>query len=911
MIPAEPIPQGPTMPDALTAAPMPPHPGPRPPAAGRPAGARLRRLGVPAWVTALALALATAACGHGPVATGADPAAATATTTTAPMKATAGAAAVASPKSNALASSTAPIRLRLLGSHTLPRPLSFEGEPVGGLSGIDHLPDGRFVAISDARGGRDGPPRFYTLALDYDQHRFQGVRILGQTLLRQQDGQPFDGAAAVDPEEIRLLPDGLLLWSSEGVWHADPARRHQPAIRTMTQDGHPVRAFTHPPQFGLADNRSTGGRSNKLFEALAVTPAGQVLAANEDALIPDGPEASPSEGTWLRLVRFDTATGEPGAQHAYPLPPVPARGLPGAPFGPDNGLVALLAIDEHRFIGMERAWAMGAGNTVRLVEIRITPETTDVRQLNALTGARFSPVQRRLLLELPPNWQGLRIDNLEGLSWGHRLANGRPTLVLVSDDNFNPLQATQFIVLEVEGLDGPALADGSAPAPVRFATFNASLNRDASGELLADLANPGATGVAEPVARRIQQARNVAEILQRIQADVLLVNEFDLDLDGRPGASSTPLPAGYASRAAGLFHDHFLARPQGHAARGQAPPLQYPYRHTPNTNTGLPAGLDLDRNGQVVDAPEKPGYGNDALGFGQFAGQYGMTVYSKYPILSVRSFQNFRWASMPGNLLQHDPSPPPQNLANWYGAEAVQALRLSSKNHVDVALCVQGQVVHFLVSHPTPPAFDGPEDRNGKRNHDEIRLWADYIDNAPYLVDDQGRRGGLAPGARFVIAGDLNADPLDGDSFARTVRGQPVPAIRQLLDHPRINGKVVPVAPGGLDARDHPANNGDANLRHRGDPAHDTADFSDAAPGNLRVDYVLPSLNLPVLGAGIFWPADDDRRAPNTSGHVGDLVGAFRDQALYANFPSSDHKAVWLDLRLPPLRPGEAGRCAR
>lgn len=866
----------------------------------------LRRLGGPAWVAALALA--TAACGHGPGASGADAAAA-------PTKAAADATATASPRPNAAAAAptntTAPIRLRLLGSHTLPRPLSVEGVPVGGLSGIDRLPDGRFVAISDARGGQDGPPRFYTLALDYDQHSVHGVRILGQTLLRRPDGQPFEGAAAVDPEEIRLMPDGQLLWSSEGVWHTDPARTLQPFIRTMALDGRPLREFRLPPAFLLADNRSTGGRSNKLFEALAVTPAGTVVAANEDALIPDGPAASASAGTWLRLVRFDAATGEPGAQHAYPLPPVPTPPRSGPHGAADNGLVALLALDEQRFIGLERAYAAGVGNTVRLVEITITPDSTDVRHLPALAGARFTPVERRLLLELPPQWQGIAVDNLEGLSWGHRLANGRPTLVLVSDDNFNPAQATQFIVLEVEGLGGPALADGSAPAPVRFATFNASLNRDASGELLADLANPGASGVPEPVARRIQQARNVAEILQRIQADVLLVNEFDLDLDGRPGASSTPLPAGYASRAAGLFHDHFLNRPQGHAARGLAPPLHYPYRHTPNTNTGLPAGLDLDRNGQVVDTPEKPGYGNDALGFGQFAGQYGMTVYSKYPILSVRSFQSFRWADMPGNLLQHDPSPPAQNLASWYGPDAVQALRLSSKNHVDVALCVQGQVVHFLVSHPTPPAFDGPEDRNGKRNHDEIRLWADYIDNAPYLVDDQGRRGGLAPGARFVIAGDLNADPFDGDSFARSVRGQPVPAIRQLLDHPRINSRVVPVAPGGVDARDHPSNNGDANLRHRGDPSHDTADFSDAAPGNLRVDYVLPSLNLPVLGAGIFWPADDDRRAPNTSAHVADLVGAFRDQALYANFPSSDHKAVWLDLRLPPLRPGEAGRCAR
>jgi 3-phytase/alkaline phosphatase D len=670
--------------------------------------------------------------------------------------------------------------------------------------------------------------------------------------------------------------------------------------------------FRLPPQFTLSDGRSAGGRDNKLLEAAAVTPAGSVVAANEDALVPDGPVSTANVATWLRLVRFDGRTGEPGAQYAYPLPavrlPVPAGAMA------VNGLVALLAIDENRFIGMERAWVEGVGNMVQLVELTIRPETTDVRSLPALADARFTPVERRLLLEMPPRWQGLAIDNLEGLSWGHRLANGRPTLVLVSDDNFNPRQVTQFLVLEVEGLDGPAMADGRSPPPVRFATFNASLNRDALGELLGDLSEPqGAAGApADAVKeRRIEQIRRVAEVLQRIQADVLLVNEFDLDLDGRPGASSEPLPAGHASRAAALFHDRFLARAQGDPRRGMAPALQYPHRHTPNTNTGVPSGVDLDRNGQIVATPGAAGYGNDALGFGQFAGQFGMTIYSRHPIVSVRTFQNFRWIDLPGNLLQHDPSPADTNLANWFDPGARQALRLSSKNHVDLALCIQGQVVHFLVSHPTPPAFDGPEDRNGKRNHDELRLWADYLDNAAHLVDDRGVRGGLPPGARFVIAGDLNADPFDGNSFSRVVGGQPVPAIRQILDHPRVNGRVVPVAPGGVDARDHPANNGDANLRHRGDPSHDTADFGDNTPGNLRVDYVLPSRNLDVLGAGVFWPADNDRLAPNTSGHVFDLVGTFRDPGLYANFPTSDHKAVWIDLRLPPVSRGDGQACRR
>jgi hypothetical protein len=448
------------------------------------------------------------------------------------------------------------------------------------------------------------------------------------------------------------------------------------------------------------------------------------------------------------------------------------------------------------------------------------------------------------------------------------------------------------------------IAAAADATPVRFATFNASLNRDASGQLLSDLANPLASGVTATVANRILQARNVAEILQRIDADVLLVNEFDLDIAGAPGASSTARPLGSSSQASALFQSNFLSSAQGNAVRGFTQPLSYAHRYTPNTNTGIASGFDLNNNGVIVTTPGAAGYGDDAWGFGNFAGQFGFTVYSKYEIVSVRSFQNFKWKDMPGNLLTNDPTA--NKLTDFYRAEEIAHLRLSSKNHVDVTVRINGQDVHFLSAHPTPPTFDGVEDRNGKRNHDEIRLWADYIaggDQAAYLYDDQGGTGGLPAGAKFVIAGDYNADPLDGDSFKGLVAGVQYNAIGQLLDNPLVNTSLTPLAPGGLDAKDHPSNNGNANLTHLGEPRQDTADFSDSAPGNLRVDYVLPSANLTLTGAGIFWPADPDRNAPNTTGELYDLVGNFRDQNLYAFYPSSDHKAVWVDIHMPIPEP--------
>ena len=184
------------------------------------------------------------------------------------------------------------------------------------------------------------------------------------------------------------------------------------------------------------------------------------------------------------------------------------------------------------------------------------------------------------------------------------------------------------------------------------------------------------------------------------------------------------------------------------------------------------------------------------------------------------------------------------------------------------------RTVHFLVSHPTPPAFDGPEDRNGRRNHDEIRLWADYITpgRAGYLYDDAGRRGGLRPGSDFVIAGDQNADPYDGDSTAG--------AIQQLLDHPLVNTSATPASRGAVEQS---LLQGGVNLTHRGPARFDTADFAEP-PGNLRVDYVLPRKSLRIARSGVFWPTTDDP--------LFRLVGVFP-------FPTSDHKLVWVDLRLP------------
>ncbi len=394
------------------------------------------------------------------------------------------------------------------------------------------------------------------------------------------------------------------------------------------------------------------------------------------------------------------------------------------------------------------------------------------------------------------------------------------------------------------GTKGPSLARSADNAPfkkqVRFATFNASLNRTSAGQLVSDLSTPANA-----------QAQTIAEIIQHNRPDVLLINEFDFDAGGV---------------AAQLFQSNYLSVSQNGAA-----PIMYPYRFVAPSNTGIPSGFDLDNFGGV-------GGPNDAFGFGFFPGQFGMAVYSMYPIdpLTVRTFQLFLWKDMPGALLPDDLSTPAPG--DWYSPAELDVFRLSSKSHWDVPIEIGNKTVHFLVSHPTPPVFDGAEDRNGTRNHDEIRFWADYVipSRSGYIVDDQGMAGGLSAGAMFVIAGDQNADPFDGDSSAD--------AALQLVEHPLINTTVTPDSEGGPEQS---ALQGGVNVGHLGDPAFDTADFSDSPPfgaGNLRADYVLPGKELLILDAGVFWPLSSDPLFP--------LVGTFP-------FPGSDHRLVWVDVRVP------------
>lgn len=260
----------------------------------------------------------------------------------------------------------------------------------------------------------------------------------------------------------------------------------------------------------------------------------------------------------------------------------------------------------------------------------------------------------------------------------------------------------------------------------------------------------------------------------------------------------------------GIDHDTRLVALDALARR-----LGYPHRFALPPNAGMPTGFDLDRDG-------RKGGPRDAMGYGRFQGQGGIALLSRLPVLASEDYTAFLWADLPGALL-----PPDMDMAE----RAMQ--RLSSSNHWRVELGLpSGGRLGLLAFAATPPVFDGPEDRNGRRNHDEAAFWLRLLDGAlPFA----------APAPPFVLLGDANLDPEDGDGRAG--------ALRALLADPRLQDPRPRRAP----THDDP--------RHSGDPALDTALYP-KGPGGLRVDYVLPSAGLAVTGAGLGAPVAGSRHLP-------------------------------------------------
>jgi len=394
---------------------------------------------------------------------------------------------------------------------------------------------------------------------------------------------------------------------------------------------------------------------------------------------------------------------------------------------------------------------------------------------------------------------------------------------------------TITIILIIYSLIGCSLKDHETKmtdTPLKIATFNVSM--DATNYVGRDTKRATNQVLKTQLKNGNQQIKNIAEIIQRTRPDIILLNEFDYIENPKEGVE--------------LFIKDYLNVSQHSDLKA----IDYPYYYYAPVNTGKASPYDLTGDGKAT------GTQGDAWGFGFFEGQYGMMLLSRYPIntQNIRIFQNFKWKDMPNALRPIVPS----TGKFFYNDEVWSQYPLSSKSHWDVPVNVNGKIVHVLASHPTPPVFDGPEDRNGTKNHDEVRFWLDYITpkSADYIYDDNGNFGGLTPQSRFVIMGDLNSSATEGNSRKEAIGG--------LLTSPITNDVLIPQSRGG-----------DLHT-----PENTLSKYHTAFWG-MRADYVLPStFGIDVLNNGVYWPQKDQAD-----------YRLIKDRAA-----SSDHRMVWSSLLL-------------
>ncbi|MGG2093380.1 esterase-like activity of phytase family protein [Bacillus sp. S13(2024)] len=344
--------------------------------------------------------------------------------------------------------------LRFIGEKQIPLNENFEGTTVGGLSGIryDSKSD-TWVMISDDRSSYN-PARFYNAKLDYNLKDFHSVQLTGVNFLKQADGSVYpnqtqyatQGGEVPDFESINIDPlDGSIWYTSEG----DRSLGLNPFVNHATRDGQYLSTLPLPKMFKVSPTQEIGSRNNLSFEGSTFAPDGKSLwVAMEGPLYQDGPIPTTNSGALSRITQYDRK-GNVLGQYAYPVDPIPKAPAPGK--YADNGVSEILAVNNHELLTIERSGVQGEDgsfkNYIRIYEVDLNG-ASDIRNIDSLQKSKCKPVKKRLILDL--NTLGLsKLDNIEGISWGPKLANGNDSLVLVSDNNFNSSQVTQFLAFEV------------------------------------------------------------------------------------------------------------------------------------------------------------------------------------------------------------------------------------------------------------------------------------------------------------------------------------------------------------------------------------------------------------------------------------------------------------------------------
>jgi len=359
-----------------------------------------------------------------------------------------------------------PFSLELVADFNIPTGASFEGisdADFGGISGLYFDPGKmEIVAISDSRASN----RYFTLAVQFDGDVISftptSVTHLGEANLPDHTGTSA-GRRVFDPESIALAPNGNLFVSAEGIVTREP--RIAPTIAEYQMDGHFVRFLPVPDKFvPEAEGPQTKGIANNLaFESLAVSPDGsRVFSAAEAALVQDGMSSSVDEGSFARILEIGIGGDSADVVREYVYLVEPLK-VPDdfEPVAGDNGLVELLALSNTELLALERNFVQGGTpeapqrrNVIRIFRVSLQ-DATDVAEIFSLTDASgLVPVEKELIIDFDEITSGLspehpELDNFEGFCWGPMLPDGSPSLIVVSDNNFNPWQRTSFLLFRI------------------------------------------------------------------------------------------------------------------------------------------------------------------------------------------------------------------------------------------------------------------------------------------------------------------------------------------------------------------------------------------------------------------------------------------------------------------------------
>ncbi|MCP6762037.1 MAG: esterase-like activity of phytase family protein [Fischerella sp. CENA71] len=337
--------------------------------------------------------------------------------------------------------------IKFIGSDTLPKGYLFQRTEVGGLSGITYdTKNDLYYAISDDRSNK-AAARFYTLKINLSQGSLQdgGVTIVGVTPLINEAGKSFSNGS-IDAEGIALTNKSTVFISSEG----DANQLINPFIKEFSLfSGKELRTLPIPNKFLPDKSGKKGIRNNLAFESLTITPnENNLFTATENALIQDGLEAKPNTSSPCRILQYNLLTNQPEKEFLYQTEAIAPFFNLSRKFA--SGIPDLIALDNQgHFLSLERSFT-GLGFYIALFQISLE-KATDIHNINSLLESdtpNIKPVQKKLLFDLRK--LDVFLDNIEGLTLGPKLPNGQRSLILVSDNNFNSLQRTQFLAFELK-----------------------------------------------------------------------------------------------------------------------------------------------------------------------------------------------------------------------------------------------------------------------------------------------------------------------------------------------------------------------------------------------------------------------------------------------------------------------------